>query len=258
MIKCYTNGCDFISENKEFLDTNPYMAVFFYIDCKALKDIDSKNYAIKVEKNGNRLLAIKVEPYNLVLFGYANLTKELLDYMNINHLEAKGIIAEESIGNELIQNHYELMIGMDFMECKEITIPSSKDVLDADESDIDSIYDLSFSFFKDCGLPDIPSKDKIKEMIHRFKAIKKNGKIVSMAAYNNDTDQSYRITHVYTIPSERGKGYAKMIVNAIKNEIIQSGKIATLNVDKKNPISYHIYESIGFKRVFTQGIYNRI
>ena len=42
-----------------------------------------------------------------------------------------------------------------------------------------------------------------------------------------------------------------------KREIIEKGFIATLNVDKNNPISYHIYESIGFKKVFTQGIYKK-
>ena len=30
---------------------------------------------------------------------------------------------------------------------------------------------------------------------------------------------------------------------------------ATLNVDEKNPISYHLYTSLGFKRMFSQAIY---
>ena len=52
-------------------------------------------------------------------------------------------------------------------------------------------------------------------------------------------------------------GYARKLVNYAKNEIIAQGKIATLNVDKKNPISNHLYSSLGFKKVFSQGIYKQ-
>ena len=69
------------------------------------------------------------------------------------------------------------------------------------------------------------------------------------------TDNSYRITHVYTRVEYRGMGYAKKVVNTIKNEILDMGYIATLNVDMSNPISNHIYKKIGFKKVFSQGIY---
>ena len=258
MIKSYSNGIDFLNENKDYLDTNPYIAVFFYIDSKVLHKIDKDNYAIKVEEGNDKLLAIKVSPYNLILFGNSSLTEGLFKYLDSNNLNSDGIICEESIGLKLIENHnYTLQIGMDFMESKDITLANSDLVLTASLSDADQIYQLSYDFFRDCGLPDIPDKEKIKENIERYKVIKDNGKIVSMAAFNNDTDKSYRVTHVYTIPSKRGLGYAKKIVNVIKNEIINRGFIATLNVDKKNPISYHIYESLGFKKVFTQGIYKK-
>ena len=143
------------------------------------------------------------------------------------------------------------------MESKEIIYPKSDIVLNANINDVEQIYELSFDFFKECWLPDIPNKDKLKDNIDKFKVIKEDNIIVSMAAYNIDTNKSYRITHVYTKPDKRGKGYAKKIVNTIKNEIIEKGFIATLNVDKNNPISYHIYKSIGFKKVFTQGIYKK-
>ena len=60
-----------------------------------------------------------------------------------------------------------------------------------------------------------------------------------------------------TKPEYRGMGYARKLVNYAKNEIIAQGKIATLNVDKKNPISNHLYSSLGFKKVFSQGIYKQ-
>ncbi len=76
-----------------------------------------------------------------------------------------------------------------------------------------------------------------------------------MAAYSYDTDNSCRITHVYTIKECRENGFARTVVNTLKNEILNIGKIATLNVDQANPISNHLYETLGFKKIYSQGIY---
>ena len=41
----------------------------------------------------------------------------------------------------------------------------------------------------------------------------------------------------------------------MKNEILSMGKLATLNVDKKNPISNRLYLSLGFKSILSQSEY---
>ena len=64
---------------------------------------------------------------------------------------------------------------------------------------------------------------------------------------------SMRITNVYTRGIYRGKGYARKVVNTIKNEILAAGKTATLNVDRRNPVTNHLYRALGFKPVFAQG-----
>ena len=263
MIKVYDNGNDFILENKDFLDINRYMAIFFYLDAKVLNETNKINYAIKAEENNKKLLAIKVEPYNLCLYGDKECLKELLSYLYDNGYELKGVLCPTQIGDELIEitkdfnNKYRQIIGMDFMETTEFTEKTSEIVLKACKNDIDQIFDLSGAFFKECGLPDVPDKEKLLESITYYRIIRENKKIVAMAAFTKDTKTSYRITHVYTMPEYRGRGYARKIVNYIKNEIVALGFTATLNVDQKNPISYHIYESLGFKKVFSQGFYNK-
>lgn len=256
-IKEYENGQSFLDENKRFLDTNKYMAVFFYLDAEVLYKIDINNYAIKVEENGEKLLAMRLEPYNLLLFGNELYLKYLLDYLDNKKYKIDGIMCSTDIGNYLLylNNNYHQTIGMDFMEAKTITIASSSDVVIPKEEDIDEIYNMSCEMFKECGLSDVVNKDKIKNNISNFRMIKINDEIVGIASYGTDTDNSKRISHVYTKPKYRGKGYAKKIVNTIKNIIINSGFIATLNVDQLNPISNHIYTSLGFKKVFSQGIY---
>ena len=257
MFKEYKNGKDFIDDNHIFLDENKYMSSLFYVDGKVLIESTKKNFAIKLEKDNKKMLAIKVEPYNLLLYGDKANTKEMIDYLKSNGFEFLGVMCSTDIGDILLEtfNDYYKTIGMDFMEALIITEKSSEEVLIPSIDDLDEIYDLSYKFFKDCGLPDIPNKELLKNKITSYRVLKINNQIVSMAAYSNDTDKSYRITHVYTRKEFRGMGYARKVVNTLKNEILQMGKIATLNVDQANPISNHLYDSLGFKKVFSQGIY---
>ena len=45
---------------------------------------------------------------------------------------------------------------------------------------------------------------------------------------------------------ERKKGFSKKIVSFLTNYIVTNHKIAYLFVDKNNPISNHLYQSIGY------------
>ena len=144
---------------------------------------------------------------------------------------------------------------MDFMEAKDYTEESSKDIVTLNEDDVDELYELLVRFIKDCGLNDPIIKEKIYPRIHLYRAIIENGHIISFAQLSKYTDTSYKIAFVYTKDEYRGKGYARKVVNSVKNEILDMGFIATLNVDKKNPISNHLYQSLGFKKVFSQGVY---
>ena len=255
MIKIYNNGKEFLDENRAYLDENKYMSTFFYKDSEILDELSKKNYAIKAFSNGNELLGIKIEPYNLILYGKKECLDELLLFLNDNQYECDGIMCPEEIGDELIKRNYTELIGMDFMEAKTKTISSSSDVLIPTYEEMGLMYDDANNFFIECGLPDRVKKEVFMSQYKNFRVIKDNGIIVSFAKMVDSTDLDVRISFVYTKPSYRGRGYAKKIVNNIKNEIIDRGKVATLNVDKKNPISNHIYASIGFKKVFSQGVY---
>ena len=259
MVKIYKNGEEFISENKEFLDENKYMSTFFYVDAKVLDKTDNINYAIKYEANGKKLLGMRVEPYNLCLYGDKECSKELLEFIDKNNYIVPGLIAPAAIGDFIttIDSRYRKSIGMDFMETKEKTEESSNEVVKATFDDVDELFNCVSNFIKDCGLPDKPDKNNIAKKLNNFRIIKDGNLIVSMAAISDGTTNSKRITFVYTRPEYRGKSYARKVVNTSKNEILDMGLIATLNVDQKNPISNHLYESLGFKKVFSQGIYDK-
>ena len=262
MIINYANGEEFIKDNKTFLEENVYMSSFFFLDAPLLKESSKTNYALKVFSEDRQLVVIKVEPYYVLLYGDGGLVKELLIYIKENELEVNGIYCSSEIGEkyirlakELFNQELHLQIGMDFMNATEITEPSSPLVGSASLDDVDELFECLTNFVRDCGLNDEVKKEDIIKCIDRFRLIRKDNKIVSLASRSPESDNSIRITDVYTRPEYRGKGLARQVVNAIKNEILETGKIATLNVDQANPISNHLYESLGFRKTFSRGIY---
>lgn len=259
MIKEYNDGVLFIEDNIEILNQKPYLATFFYLDAKEIKNVDENNYLFKVINQDKTLLALKLSPYDLLLLGAKECLGELLKHLDDFHYNVDKILCETLIGDALVKEHgYFKEIGMDFMETKTkanissglVTIPT---IDDAKELEL-----LMQEFHLEAGVSGSVNIEKIITLLPNTRIIKQDGKIVSFARCSYNTDTSERISYVYTRPAYRNKGYARMIVGTIQNEIISNGKIATLNVDQNNPISNHIYESLGFKKVHSQGIYVKI
>lgn len=83
------------------------------------------------------------------------------------------------------------------------------------------------------------------EGIHMF--IKKNGQIVSHANTAAETSQSAMIGGVMTLPDERRSGFAKTVVSALCQRLMDDGKKACLFY--KGETSKVLFSSLGFKDV---------
>lgn len=262
MVISYPNGQSFIKENGAYLSENKYMSSFFFLDAPLLKAQTKRNYALKVYQENKQLLAINVEPYYLLLYGDKELAKELLIYINDNDLEVTGVYCAMDLGyafinsaKEFLNQDYYLQIGMDFMEAHEKVEPSARGIEIPTLEDVDEVVECLVNFIGDCGLTDKVEKDNVIKNLDSYRIIRFDHKIVSIARKSPESDMSTRISMVYTRPEYRGKGLARKVVNYLKNEILDEGKIATLNVDQANPISNHLYQSLGFKKVFSRGIF---
>lgn len=265
MIRIYENGNQLVQENQTLLDTNPYLSMFFALDAPALKTADKINYAVSAEVGEEKVLAMKVEPYSMLLFGSEAAVPELAEFLLSNAYEIKSILGGETVCDKMAQvmkklqgvEYYEAL-AMDFMEAAEKTEPSCPDVEIPTEADFEELLECEHCFVKDCGLDDKVKPEKLYSRLSEFRILRTEGKIASMASCSYATPTAMKIANVYTRPEFRGRGMARKVVNALKNEILEQGKIATLNVDKKNPISNHLYFSLGFRKVFSQGEYRRV
>nr|MCR5564184.1 hypothetical protein [Gammaproteobacteria bacterium] len=192
MIKEYIKSEDFIKENAKYLDLNLYMSSFFYLDAPLFTEPSKDNYIVKVYEGEKWLLAMKVAHYNLLIYGDESLTKELFDYLDSNGYNYKGVMSSDEIGSEVIKlkSNYTQEIGMDFMEAKDYTEESSKDIITLTLDDVDELYELLVKFIKDCGLNDEIYKEKIYQRVSNNRDIKEDGKIISFANLSQYTDSS--------------------------------------------------------------------
>ena len=264
MIHVYPNGTALVEENRAMLATNPYQSMFFSLDAPQIRESTKRDYAILAEAEGERLLAMKLSPYSLLLFGNGAPAEELFSYLLSNGYEIGSLLGGEPLCDQVVGMlqsrfgiRYQEALAMDFMEAREVTAPSCQEVEIPTQADLEELVECKTCFVKDCGLNDPVSPERTRQRLGEYRILRRDGKIVSMAEISAATPDAMKIAAVYTRPAYRGKGLARLVVNTAKNEILAQGKIATLNVDKKNPISNHLYRSLGFEPVFSQGEYRR-
>ena len=261
MIKEYANGNDFYEENRDFLLSDKYSEPFFRFDSPLLTQTGKDQYALGASEGDSMLLALLVDPYNIQLSGDASLAEELVGFLTANGYRIKDYQCSLELGEKLMECFkregyvFHLKLGMDFMEAKEKTSEPSEPVEFATDDDVDELYEIICNFIRDCGLNDIARKERIREKLDTYRVLRRDGRIASVAKVHDWTDTDSKITTVYTRDEYRNRGLARIVVGNALNEIIDSGKTAVLNVDRKNPISYHLYSSLGFRRIFSQGVF---
>ncbi len=76
------------------------------------------------------------------------------------------------------------------------------------------------------------------------------GIIVSIAAFGRQTKNGVSVSHVYTPPEYRRKGYASSCVFQLSEYLLsQDFAFCTLFTDLANPISNSIYQKMGYRQV---------
>lgn len=83
-----------------------------------------------------------------------------------------------------------------------------------------------------------------------YYVLEHDGKIVSQVVAARKMPKGIGIGGVYTPKEERGKGYAfNVVYRATKEQFDKGVEYCVLFTDDKNPISNHVYEKIGYKRM---------
>ena len=108
MVKEYANGNDFYEENRDVLLSDKYSEPFFRFDSPLLTMTGKDQYALKVSEGGSILLALLIDPYNILLSGDDSLAEELVGYLTSNGYRIKDYQCSLELGEKLVMSLKEM------------------------------------------------------------------------------------------------------------------------------------------------------
>lgn len=79
---------------------------------------------------------------------------------------------------------------------------------------------------------------------------------VAFAAFSprEEDAEIYKLHKLYCLPATQGKGYGKILIDAVSNEVLKAGKnILELNVNRYNKAK-SFYEKMGFAEAYQEDI----
>jgi len=98
--------------------------------------------------------------------------------------------------------------------------------------------------------------DQVENNIQTFLLLMEDEQAVAFAAYSprNEDPQVYKLHKLYCLPATQGKGYGKILINAVIAEVLKAGKhTLDLNVNRHNKAK-SFYEKMGFEVIYEEDI----
>jgi GNAT superfamily N-acetyltransferase len=109
-------------------------------------------------------------------------------------------------------------------------------------------------------LGEIYSADKISRQLtngeQTFLLLVEGDEAVAFAGYSprEDDPEIYKLHKLYCLPKTQGKGYGKILINAVIDEVLNAGKrTLDLNVNRYNK-ARTFYEKMGFEVAYEEDI----
>jgi GNAT superfamily N-acetyltransferase len=109
-------------------------------------------------------------------------------------------------------------------------------------------------------LSTIYAKDKIAGQLsskaQTFLLLTENEQPVAFAAYSprEEDPEIYKLHKLYCLPVTQGKGYGKILINAVADKVTEAGKTTLdLNVNRYNNAK-SFYEKMGFEVIYEEDI----
>ncbi|MBD5116295.1 MAG: GNAT family N-acetyltransferase [Ruminococcaceae bacterium] len=268
MFKIYNSGKEFIEENREIFDKYPLETVFYEANANAMYDDMSNGFAVKAYDENGFMLAIRNLHFPMVLFGDSRFCGELAEELYRNNLTFTKLVDTGGHADAFFESYekaaggtHKLSLKMDIMKCHSLKDVDTSEIKAVDLSNAEEIAELNVEFSKEALNEEYDynyALERVKSQIADYSVIFRDGRIAAIAKKTRETDRLCGISFVYTRREYRGQGFARKVVAFITKSILDSGKLPYLYVNKSNPVSNHLYLSMGFEYVNPQTEYKYI
>ncbi len=271
MEKIYKNGEEFLIDNETFLKENDLITTLLTNNAKM--NLETKPSVgclfFKISNDEYTLLFGNYHPYDMLVVGSYNdsIIKEAVDFIERHNLMIYGIQAECNLAYKLLTKLIEQK-NLTFSTSFKMAIMAKDEMIEVNNTypfirmtneHYNDLFDLwrSFSYEIFNTLPlEEDTKLRVENIINsEAYGIIKDHKVVSLVVLARDLETTISISNVITLKEYRNQGFAKALVNYASNLIVSKGKKAVLYVDRNNPISNHVYSSIGFKYIINVDSY---
>lgn len=136
-------------------------------------------------------------------------------------------------------------------ESTNVKIESQDELVPAQNEDLKEIAELfSLMYLKtqNKALPFSYAEEFARGNLNRIYLIKNGNSVCSMVRIAAICDDYTRINTIVVSKDHLGQGYAKRAVRAICSKIAKNGGKITILADAENPVTNHIYSSLGFEK----------
>lgn len=226
-------------------------------------------FAKVTENNKTELIMLYRKPYSLLMATPTNnKSDELYKYVanELYKIDSNiiGINSEKEIANKFAEyysslavkkykTHIKLRILL-LTEVNEGRLNEEVILRRANINDKSTLIKFIDDYYKE-AVGETYTKEMLEKKFYKYLengyyVLEKDGKIVSQTVLTRDLKKGKCISGVYTPKEERGKGYAYNLVYRItEREMKKGAEYCVLFTDDENPISNHVYEKIGYKRM---------
>ena len=230
---------------------------------------DITPYLACVEDKGEIVLvALRTPPHNLLLSTTTDMNSlpALVKHVHQVYEALPGLSAIDDLADRFVQQwktttaqtpHLKMHQGI--YQIKNVQpVPKPQGALHAaDEMDRDLLIDWIQTFMS--GISGDVSKAQAKSVLQKLTQQQDRARLflwvvdkipVTMAAYLGGTPNGFRVSYVYTPPEYRRQGYATACTAEVTQRALDRGATyCFLYTDLSNPISNHIYQTIGYEFV---------
>lgn len=267
----YSNIKDFASDNLELILEKEWLNNLMVANClEGLeKEIEDLTLSAVTNNGKTELILLHRRPWHLLLYSPTNNTSDELfefvakEYFKIDN-NVNGVNAEKELAKQfskyystIAQRQCKLNFPMRILVLENLNEVkfNEKTIFRKAKRDEEDVLLYFLKTFSQEALKEELEEKVLKERLNSYfekgyYVLEVDGNIVSQAVISRVLTKGKSIGEVFTPKQYRGKGYAYNLVYKISEKILNEGaEYCVLYTDDNNPISNHVYEKIGYKRM---------
>ncbi len=261
----YGHSEDFWADNQSVILSHILEAELVYLNARNNIGADQGFFGMAAKDGESTLLAIQTLPYPMIFFGHgdglrplaARMAELLLQRRKIPEAINGSLASTEVMLDALLEKGVAYQAGRHLLQrrCDVLQdVPAlALPLVNANEVAYDFCRDYQ-DFLEECHASYDPGKlrQDIDAMLtgNDLYVLMERGEVVTMGRLQRKLPQGRAVGVIYTPPKFRGRGYSTCCTKQLTRRVFEDGyAFAYLYAEADNPVSNHVYEKLGYRKI---------